>query len=164
MRAWRVELDPFTDGAEERSFLNKLMDKGIPNLRHFKLYFDQVFTRGHFELVNEWRDHVYGIKIGSQSVFPYLLKNLEILTVWADTMGAGGQSVVTVHSSTLKRLTIGARNFLGAGFQANSIQVLPKLKALHIYCRASENLLRSMFTIGRNITVLWLNNIVNLTE
>ena len=164
MRAWRVELDPFTDGAEERSFLNKLMDKGIPNLRHFKLYFDQVFTRGNFELVNEWKDHVYGIEICQhQPVFPYLLKNLEILFLWGAAMGAGGQSVVDVHSSTLKRLIIGTTSFLVEGGQANSVRALPKLEALYIYYKASENLYTSMFNLGRNITVLRLTCLGDLT-
>eukprot|EP00088_Acartia_fossae_P009254 TRINITY_DN14476_c0_g1_i9.p1 TRINITY_DN14476_c0_g1~~TRINITY_DN14476_c0_g1_i9.p1 ORF type:complete len:373 (-),score=100.48 TRINITY_DN14476_c0_g1_i9:125-1243(-) len=140
------------------------MEKGVPSLRHFKLYFDQAFTSEHIELVNQWKDHVFGVEIGHEAAFPYVLKNLEVLTVWGAAIGAGGLSVVNVHSSTLKRLTIGMTNVMGTGAgHASSVQVLPKLEALYIYCQTSTFLcISSMLNLGRNITTLSLNVFVDL--
>ena len=102
MRSWKIKCN----GPNIELFLNNLADKGISELKHFKLNFEHVWSRESLDLVDVWKDHIYEISIGLKSPFPLQLRNLEALYVH-EPHGITGQNVkhiLNAHSGTLKRL------------------------------------------------------------
>ena len=81
MRSWRINLK--SQLREKVLFLDNLMEKGIPFLKHFRLNLDVVCTEESVGVVRAWKDHVFGLSIDLllHSSFTIHLKNLVVLTI-----------------------------------------------------------------------------------
>ena len=128
--------NPFKFSIEHANTIERMSQKGISNLKHFKLDLMYNSAEKYKDFFNKWKDHVIDLKIlpeNSQGV-PGQFKNLEGLGLLENKAISNScdimKDIINMHSNKLRILRIE----LSDAFNIEDCNNLPSLESLYLHC------------------------------